>query len=352
MAGRAQAFSDPTVIALASERFIPVAENCSPLQRQQDAKGEFFRLVAEQGHYAGRTYPTATRQGMYAFTADGKVLAAANTRDPQRMVDLMYTALRRWSELLGGSDGSAGEGASMCAGNGRATGRPSDNREASLADYVPARPSQYPEGGLVLQLAARDLPREEDARQEDWRKHAWNLDYAWFTRQEARSIVPHPLAVGSRKAVPWAIVRRLARFHLRDFVRGEPAVWPEEAVRHAELTAEIVALSGDQAHLVLRGAVRLQWEARWVRPEDGEVRRSDTGLDATVYGRATWNEGRGAFSAFDLVAAGPRWGTNQYNNRADDLGPAPLGIAFTLAGNEPRDRTPPHTVYHREYFGG
>ncbi|HEX2184014.1 MAG TPA: hypothetical protein VHN78_00740, partial [Chloroflexota bacterium] len=82
MAGRAQAFSDPTVIALASERFIPVAENCSPLQRQRDAKGEFFRLVAEQGHYAGRTYPTSTRQGYYAFTPDGTVLAAANSRDP------------------------------------------------------------------------------------------------------------------------------------------------------------------------------------------------------------------------------------------------------------------------------
>ncbi len=79
MAGRAQAFSDPTIIALASERFVPVAENCSPLQSQRDAKGEFFRLVAEQGHYAGRTYPTGTRQGMYVFTADGKVLGAANT---------------------------------------------------------------------------------------------------------------------------------------------------------------------------------------------------------------------------------------------------------------------------------
>jgi hypothetical protein len=161
VAGRAQAFSDPTIIALASERFIPVAENCSPLQRQQDAKGEFFRLVAEQGHYAGRTYPTGTRQGMYAFTADGTALAAGNTRDPQRMAELMHTALRRWSGLTdsGGTPAADGRGA---AGRG----------EVAAPDYVPAQPSRYPEGGLVLQLAARDLPREVDTRKDDWRKQA------------------------------------------------------------------------------------------------------------------------------------------------------------------------------------
>jgi hypothetical protein len=364
VAGRAQAFSDPTVIALASERFIPVAENCSPLQRQDDAKGEFFRLVAEQGHYAGRTYPTSTRQGLYCFTADGKVLAAANTRDPQRVIDLLETALQRWAILAdGGANGQTMAG--------------------EIPDYVPARPSRYPEDGLVLQLVARDLPRERgaldgavarfilgrdpgrdghstaqlvepwpatDTRQEDWRKYAWNLDYAWFSRDEAQAMVPQPRATGSQQAVPREIVRRLARFHLRDFVRGEPSVWPEEAIRHSDLQAEIVNVSGHLVRLVLRGRILLRWEARWVRPEDGEERRSDCGFDATLYGEATWDAGHGAFVAFDLLAAGPRWGTNQYNNRADDLGPAPLGIAFGLAGSEPRDRTPPHTIYHRDYF--
>ena len=68
-------------------------------------------------------------------------------------------------------------------------------------------------------------------------------------------------------------------------------------------------------------------------------------------------------------AAGQRWGANQYNNREDDLGPQPLGIAFTLAGEAPADRTPPHclrtwrnagpgarpsrvVVAQHDYFGG
>jgi hypothetical protein len=331
VAGRAQAFSDDTVIALTGQHFIPVAENCSPLQRQRDAKGDFFRLVAEQGHYAGRTYPTSTRQGYYALTAGGTVLAAANSRDPRRMTELLQTALQRWSLLNG--DGAPNSGVQ------------------APADYLPANPDRYPADGLVLRLTARDLPREVDTRQDDWRKHAWNMDYAWITAVEAAAMVPHPLTPGARREAPAAVLQRLARFHLRDFVRGEPSVWPAEALRAGTLVAEVSEVSGERARLRLSGNVRLEWEARWVRPENREQRHSDTGFAATLVGEAEWDSRAGRFARFDLLAAGPRWGTNQYNNRQDDLGPAPLGIVFQLAGSEPRDRTPPHTIYHREYFG-
>ena len=55
------------------------------------------------------------------------------------------------------------------------------------------------------------LPREVDTRKDDWRKQAWNLDYAWFTPAEARSIVPEPRAVGSQyrsaRAQAWGAPR-------------------------------------------------------------------------------------------------------------------------------------------------
>ena len=76
-----------------------MAENCSPLTSQQDAKGEFFRLVAEQGHYAGRTFPTNTRQGYYTFTADGRLLTALNSRDPRAIEGMLRKALERWQQL-------------------------------------------------------------------------------------------------------------------------------------------------------------------------------------------------------------------------------------------------------------
>lgn len=332
MAGRALAFSDPDVIRLASEHFIPVAENCSPLQRQQDAKGDFFRLVAEQGHYAGRTFPTSTRQGIYTFTADGKVLSAVNTRDAEKMREMMETALERWQRLQSGGAISSGE---------------------APGDYVPAYPDQYPTGGLVLRVAVRDLPRQEDTRADDWRKNAWNLDFAWFTRDEAHTLVPTERTAGARTEAPQPLLNRLARFHLRDVVRGEAPVWPQEALRHARLESEITAVDGpDGATIQLRltGAVRLDTTLRWVAPESGQQFEVPAGFDCTLAGEATWDAPRGAFTRFDLVAAGSRWGRTQYNSRGEDLGPAPMGVAFSLAGAEPRDRTPPHQILHREYF--
>jgi hypothetical protein len=101
VASRALAFSDPEVIALATSAFVPVALDCSVLQSQQDAEGDFFRLVAEQGHYGGRVVPTSTRQGQYACTADGMLLASINTRDAANMLAMMRSALDRWPSRAG-----------------------------------------------------------------------------------------------------------------------------------------------------------------------------------------------------------------------------------------------------------
>jgi hypothetical protein len=331
VAGRESVFSDPVVIDLASSHFVPIAENCSPLQSQQDAKGEFFRLVAEQGHYAGRTFPTGTRQGYYCFTADGRLLTAANSRDPRAIERMLRTALERWDAL-------------------RSTGLTAGAPFFEVSDYAPARPNRYPVDGLALRLTARDLPREMDTRPEDWRKRAWNLDYAWFSKDEACALVPRA-EVGETCEWPRAIVRRLALFHLRDFVRGEPSAWPEEALREGAMSSTVTAVDGSLVRLELRGRVRLEHTMRWRRPNDGSDHTSDCGYDATLSGEAVWDSATQRFVSFDLAAAGPRRGTNQYNNRGDDLGPAPLGIVFTLAGSDPKDRTPPHQSGHRAYWG-
>ena len=311
-------FSNPEVIALASEQFVPVAENSSALERQQDDKGEFFRHIAEQGHYGGRTFPTSTRQGSYAFLADGTFLAAVNSTHPHKMAGMRREARHRFART--------GE-----------LGAPSP---AQLVDTAP-EDEGYPVDGLVLQATVRDLPRPEGQPPAD---EKWNLDYVWIRRDEARALVPDPAELGASRAWPANVVRRLARFHLRDYVRGEPFNWSDDAVRHAEIASEIASVDGDEVRLVLAGSVKLEAEVEWVAPEDGETKRYDNGFDARLYGEATWDRGREAFTAFELVAAGDRWGTNQYNFRYDDLGPAPLGIAFTLAGTTPSDRTAPHCL--------
>lgn len=317
MTGRESVFSDPTIIQLASERFVPVAENSSALERQADDKGEFFRHVVEQGHYGGRTFPTATRQGSYTFLPDGTFLASINSVDPERMAGMMREALARLE-------------------------RADDLGEPSPVQLAETGPDAdlYPADGLVLEATVRDLPRPDGTLTDG----KWNIDYVWLTRDEARSLVPERVSVGEHREISWPIVRRLARFHLRDYVRGEPFNWPERAIRHGELATEVVDVSGAQVRLRLTGAVRLQDEVEWVAPEDGETKRYDCGFDCTVQGEAIWDAGQEEFTAFEMVAVGDRWGTNQYNFRYDDLGPAPMGIAFVLAGRSPSERTAPHCL--------
>lgn len=345
MAGRASVFSDDTVIQLLSDQFVPVAENSSWLERQPDDKGEFFRHVVEHGHFAGRTHPTRTRQGSYTFTAGGRFLASINSRDPNEIAEMMTRALERHdrSDELGGPS------------------------PVQLVDTT-APPDDFPEDGLVLQAAARDLPRSDDMPPSDGR---WNLDYVWIRRAEAQAMVPETRAVGERRDVPWPVIRRLARFHLRDFVRGEPFNWPDEAIRHADVETEVVAVEGSEVRLALSGSVRIEHLVEWFEPQVDEDRSSKAGYDCSLYGEATWDDARGAFPAFELAATGQRWGANQYNNRLEDQGPAPMGIAFVLAGTTPSDRTSPHclrirlsqdeapqprgtsrwTVDRQEYFG-
>ena len=317
------AFADPEVIRLASESFVPLAEDCSPLQTQQDAKGAFFRLVAEQGHYAGRTVPSATRQGQYAFTADGTLLASVNTRDADTMLGMMRQALERWGTFTAGERGRG--------------------VDAGAYERDPRHPDFYPAGGLVLKQTMRDLPRPEGHPSPQQRPEAINFDYAWFTADEVRDFLPEAARVGVSRALPRRIVRRFARFHLLDSVRGETPPWRDENVQAATMTTEVVALDGDRVHLRLDGSVLNSQGGSWaIKPFQEQLAGMTRGYHCRLRGELTFDARRGAFERFDLVAVGDRWGGTEHNSRQDDLPAAPMGLVFQIAGGAPADRTPPH----------
>ena len=311
------------MIRLASESFIPLAENCSPLQTQQDAKGEFFRLVAEQGHYAGRTVPSATRQGQYAFTADGTLLASINTRDADTMLSMMRQALERWETFT--------------------THERRRDVDAGAYERDPRHPDFYPVGGLVLKQTMRDLPRPAGHASPQERPEAINFDYVWFSADEVRDFLPEALQVGVSRALPWRIVRRFARFHLLDSVRGETPPWRDEGVQAATMTAEVVAVDDNRVHLRLDGGVLNSQGGTWaIEPFQKKLEGLTRGYHCRLRGELTFDMQRGAFARFDLVAVGDRWGGTEHNSRQDDLPPSPLGIVFQIAGSTPADRTPPH----------
>ena len=82
MIARQSVWTDPEVKELTA-KFIPAADEVGRLQSGGDAECQLFRKIAEQGHYAGRTQPSRTRQGTYATTADGTFLASWNKNDPR-----------------------------------------------------------------------------------------------------------------------------------------------------------------------------------------------------------------------------------------------------------------------------
>jgi hypothetical protein len=321
VASRGLAFSDPAVIALASRAFIPVAENCSYLQQQRDAKGEFFRLVAEQGHYAGRTQPSATRQGIYACTAEGHLLASINTREAEPMLGMLQAALDRWRERRADTLGP---------------------EPPASYELDPRYRREYPSDGLVLKVYARDLPRAVETRPADSRRDAINYDHAWFTKEEVTSLVPLDARVGVQCPVPAAIVRRLARFHLLDNVRGETPMWRAEEVQRAEMRLTVTAARSDSLKLRLHGVVCSVARGTWaVRPFRERLSSTERGFDCRLVGFLDWDRSRARFVRFDLLAVGTRWGGSEHNVRWDDLDPAPMGIAFELAKDRPWDRIPP-----------
>ncbi len=323
MAARAAAFADPEVIRLASESFIPLAENCTPLQTQQDAKGAFFRLVAEQGHCAGRTVPSATRQGQYAFTAGGTLLASINTRDADTLLGMMRQALERWATVT--------------------AHEPRRDVDAGAYARDPRSPDLYPVGGLVLKQTMRDLPRPDGHPSPQTRPEAINFDYAWFTADEVRDFLPEAVQVGASRELPWRVVRRFARFHLLDSVRGETPPWRDEDVHAATMTTAVVAVDGDRVHLRLDGRVLNSQDGTWaIAPFQEKLEGMTRGYHCRLRGELTFDTQRGAFERFDLIAVGDRWGGTEHNSRQEDLPPSPMGMVFQIAGSTPADRTPPH----------
>src|SRR5262249_54695252 len=83
---------------MATDDYVPVAADDWYQRRREDAEGQFFRSVADQGPRKGEG--GATRQGIYCFTADGQLLAYKNAgQNPDVMRDTLRQGLREWQRL-------------------------------------------------------------------------------------------------------------------------------------------------------------------------------------------------------------------------------------------------------------
>jgi len=294
--------------------FVPAADEVARLQRGKTEEALLFQKIAEQGHYAGRERPTGTRQGIYATTPSGVLLASINTHRVDRVIGMLESALARWKEL------------------------PRDQRyRESLFESEQLESERlerfYPESGLALRVTTRDLPREKVTR--DWRGKAWNLDYAWLREHEARMLLPETIAAGARHEWPAEIAVRIARSHMVDNVRGQVPAFggPEDRVT-ASMTSHLGTPTDGRVTLHIEGTMSCVTPGRNAHEggerQDGPEHR-ERGFETSLLGHATFDLDAKRFTSFELVALGTRWGGSRYNARDDDTEAAPVGVLFELA---------------------
>jgi hypothetical protein len=252
-------------------------------------------------------------QGQYAVAPSGELLASCASADPKEVAAMLREGLAKWAAL------------------------PKDKRllaappDPNAANAWRKHDKLYPSDGLVLHSVCKDLPRTDVPAQF---RDAWNQDFAWFRKAEARSFLPAEVAVGAKHDVPRPLVERLARFNLTDNVRAlNYNYFSADQVERARLTTTVTGRDGDTVD------VKFEGETLCAKPDP-----EGYGYEARLLGKATFDLKAGRFTAFELVAVGPRWGKGNCNLRHDDPGPAAMGVVFTLAGDTPADRLSPTHV--------
>ncbi|MEL6188761.1 MAG: hypothetical protein AAFU79_29425, partial [Myxococcota bacterium] len=132
---------------------------------------------------------------------------------------------------------------------------------------------------------------------------------------------PELFVTDSEEAVPVdaTAFRRICREVLVDNVRGQAPGWTDGDLDLVEFTMRRLSFGDGRAEIEYRGRA--------------EMRDADRAYAPKVYGRATWNLQRRRFERFRLVAIGPREGASPFNQRREDPGPAPMGVALVLSPN-------------------
>jgi hypothetical protein len=321
-------FADAEVIRLARKAFVPVAGDDWYQRRRQDAEGEFFRKVADQGPRRGEG--GSTRQGIYVLTASGRLLAYRNHRDPAVMRALLKEALRKFEQLPARER------------------RPGAVTVPPLGKTDPRYSRMPPPGGLVVNVYSRILDRQEEGGYcrgkcptpgGDRAAH----DHLWLTEAEWKSLLPARPRPGTSAQVPHRLVMRMLRFHLMDNTRGEPPAWSARDVREGNLTLTVEEAGPAGMKLRLKGRALLA--------SSPDPQQSKRGFDAHVLGYLHYDADKKTIDRFDAVAIGEHWGQGTFTGGARP-GRTPLGVAFSLAaGDAVADRVPPQESRSlRDYY--
>lgn len=250
-----------------------------------------------------------TKQGVYMIGPQGEYLegGGAISGSPEKVRERLQRALDRWKELR----------------------KKAKYANKPVPRVVSAPPPEIGRRKFILRAFLRDLPRakgdasgrrfsREDLRGMwmDFVKWAWNVNWIGFDDAKV-------FRTQSKKAVPIddETTMRICREILKDNVRGQNPSWPREAVTKAELTKRSLGTRNRKTTYEYVGQAIMRHEGRSYEPK--------------IYGRAVWDQRKRRFESFEILAIGQRAGAGTFNQRARDLGPAPMGVVLRLHAPSP-----------------
>ncbi len=285
MLDRESTFTNEAIVDMLKNEFVPVAFDQWYTRSQDDAEGDFYRMIASQGP---RDDMENTTQGFYVTDASGKLFGYNNNRHGEPVEKIMRQMLEDFD----------------------------NHQETPLLEAGEVDP-QYarliPEGALVVRVNAKVLGGYEETDDQYLKifQSAISRDNLWILADEKAELL--------EGRMPETLARRIARFTLIDSTRGEPLMWTND-----ETNTLSIEIAGEG---IITGYVEMI-------SEDGER------------GYRTWLRGviqidGDMVQRFDLVARGVAWGDGPYTPNAPE-GEFPLAVAFRLAdGTDVADSVAP-----------
>jgi len=316
---------------MAKEDFVPVALDDWYQRRRQDAEGVYFKKIYSQD--PSRAAPERNdRQGIYCFTASGKLLGVKNAGQLIGVTrDSMREALTKWEAM---PEEERAPGAVKVPAM-----KYPDKR------YVPARPDP---NCLVLDIFTRVFEFDDHAEPRkvqpltpggDWAAR----DKMWVFEPEWRALASTGSKIGDSVPIPAALAHRLVSFHLRDNTTGQGPRWERDQVRRSDLklTVEDVDPTG----------VKLRLEGSVIMSTGADLEHSERGIELSLLGYLNYDAAKHKFTRFDVIGLGRNWGRADHNGEGRS-GKGPIGFAIQLARGSAYDHVAPDFTKLREYMTG
>jgi hypothetical protein len=127
-------------------------------------------------------------------------------------------------------------------------------------------------------------------------------DFCWIYADEVAALAraANGKAAGTPIALPQTLVRRIARFHLVDGVRGTPDLWSSEQIRRLHITAKAFPGANGTATIMFGGPFAMQ---------NG---RGSHGYEGTLEGKCVVDSAQKKLVRFRSYASGQAWGPGTY----------------------------------------